>query len=590
MADRWEYCDLIMKGGITSGIVYPLAACELAQKYRFRNIGGASAGAIAAAATAAAELGRRRGSTTCYEKLAALPKQLGRDNFLLSLFRPSRTAAPIFALLIAGLAKKGRVTSIGRALLVNFGSSVIWGVLFGVVPVLMLALVRGGPGILYILLGLTWVLLGIVGFLVKDVLTTAGAALNENQLGLCSGFDPNSRPGEAPLINWLASFLDELAEQPAGKPLTFGDLQSAPAMPGEPPLEGSAINLEVMTTNLTHGRPYRIPFDSRVFYFDPMEWTALFGRDLVNWLVEHTEGDEEIATAQSGRQILPLPEMPDLPVVIAVRMSLSFPVLISAVPLYAVDRTRTRKPAVAERCWFSDGGITSNLPIHFFDSPLPRWPTFAINLKGPHPDYPEEKDFVWLPGNNNAGLHESWNRFDENQGWSKIIGFIGAILDTMHNWRDHIQFRTPGYRDRIVHISLNENEGGLNLNMPDHLIQTVSKRGQRAGQVLLTNFSLENHLWVRYRSIMDMLARTVKKFGSNYANPLPADEHVWSILKGESAGEPPSYKFKSAAQKEFAVRETRKLAEVGEEWSGSKESFENGAPKPTPELRITPRF
>jgi hypothetical protein len=41
--------DLTMQGGMTSGVVYPLAACELATKFRFRNVGGASAGAIAAA-------------------------------------------------------------------------------------------------------------------------------------------------------------------------------------------------------------------------------------------------------------------------------------------------------------------------------------------------------------------------------------------------------------------------------------------------------------------------------------------------------------------------------------------------------------
>lgn len=50
--------DLTMEGGTTSGVVYPLAVCELASSFRFRNVGGASAGAIAAALTAAAELGR----------------------------------------------------------------------------------------------------------------------------------------------------------------------------------------------------------------------------------------------------------------------------------------------------------------------------------------------------------------------------------------------------------------------------------------------------------------------------------------------------------------------------------------------------
>lgn len=48
--------DLTMEGGTTSGVVYPLAVCELASSFRFRNVGGASAGAIAAALTAAAEL------------------------------------------------------------------------------------------------------------------------------------------------------------------------------------------------------------------------------------------------------------------------------------------------------------------------------------------------------------------------------------------------------------------------------------------------------------------------------------------------------------------------------------------------------
>jgi Patatin-like phospholipase len=50
-------CDIVMKGGITSGVIYPLAVCELAKTYRLHSLGGASAGAIAAAAAAAAEVG-----------------------------------------------------------------------------------------------------------------------------------------------------------------------------------------------------------------------------------------------------------------------------------------------------------------------------------------------------------------------------------------------------------------------------------------------------------------------------------------------------------------------------------------------------
>ena len=55
-APTTAYCDLIMKGGITSGVVYPKLISGLAAKYRFKNIGGTSAGAIAAAGCAAAVL------------------------------------------------------------------------------------------------------------------------------------------------------------------------------------------------------------------------------------------------------------------------------------------------------------------------------------------------------------------------------------------------------------------------------------------------------------------------------------------------------------------------------------------------------
>jgi hypothetical protein len=61
-------CDLVMKGGITSGIVYPPAVIEMARWYRSRSIGGTSAGAIAAVVTAAAEYGRASGGFTGSKK------------------------------------------------------------------------------------------------------------------------------------------------------------------------------------------------------------------------------------------------------------------------------------------------------------------------------------------------------------------------------------------------------------------------------------------------------------------------------------------------------------------------------------------
>src|SRR5262249_42076891 len=96
-----------------------------------------------------------------------------------------------------------------------------------------------------------------------------------------------------------------------------------------------------------------------------------------------------------------LPEPWNLPVIFAVRLSLALPLLFKAVRLArrvqgaairddlgraildGAGRAMSWPPqdeVRAEELWFSDGGITSNFPVHLFDTPLPRWPTFGLNL------------------------------------------------------------------------------------------------------------------------------------------------------------------------------------------------------------------
>ena len=89
-------CDIVMKGGITSGVVYPKAISKLSKRFAFKNVGGTSAGAIAAAATAAAEYRRvRTGSDRGFEMLEGLGDELstvsGKTNRtkLSSLFLPN---------------------------------------------------------------------------------------------------------------------------------------------------------------------------------------------------------------------------------------------------------------------------------------------------------------------------------------------------------------------------------------------------------------------------------------------------------------------------------------------------------------------
>ena len=112
--------------------------------------------------------------------------------------------------------------------------------------------------------------------------------------------------------------------------------------------------------------------------------------------------------------------------IVATRMSLSFPILLCAVPLYAADYSKEFPSGVIpelERCWFSDGGLSSNFPVTLFDSPLPRWPTFAINLtpfNDAHPREPNESKNVYIPHSNQGGIISSFSRF------TTLPGFLGS--------------------------------------------------------------------------------------------------------------------------------------------------------------------
>jgi hypothetical protein len=178
-------CDVIMKGGITSGVIYPLAICELATRYQLHNVGGTSAGAIAAAAAAAAERGRRRhladptSPAGGYGQLAKLPEQLGTE--LLSLFRPAPSTRSLFKIMLAAskapsqpIAKEQREVERGKRLgpkvwptiRAVVGQQLGWFLLglLGLVALALLALWLAGPasGGLTLVVVLLAVLLGAV--------------------------------------------------------------------------------------------------------------------------------------------------------------------------------------------------------------------------------------------------------------------------------------------------------------------------------------------------------------------------------------------------------------------------------------------
>ena len=602
-------CDVVMKGGITSGVVYPHALCELAVTYRFAKVGGTSAGAIAAAAAAAAEHGRgRRG----FEKLAALPAWIGDGDNLLGLFQPQVGTRRYFRLLTAGVGRTGmsKGMHVAGAALVGFPLTAIAGVAPGV-ALLVLALWagQGALAVCAVVAGSLLALLGLALALAARVAFGLPRALGRNGFGLCSGL--TAHRGTPGLTPWLADLLDDLAAKDDEGPLTFGDLRA------------KGIDLQVMTTNVTHRRPHRMPWSSREFLFDPAELRLLFPERVVAWMEAHPPPVGEGRSADRMRRRLdalaplrPLPEPDDLPVVVAARMSLSFPLLIAAVPLHALDMTSrsTRaaleavedgrappQPLVAGVCWFSDGGIASNFPVHFFDTPLPTRPTFAIDLDGFHPDHPRRADEVanvYLPSSNAGGLLDTWHRIEPKPGIRSLTGFVSGIVRTMQNHVDATLTHQPGYRDRIVHVHTAPDEGGMNLAMPPDVIEALTRRGQAAGRALVERFaetpgtapglSWDNHRWVRYRSTLAALAEQLERLAQAWQETPDGERSYRELVdRGGDVG-PAGYRFASEEQRALALTLTELLAEAGSRSADAETPLDRGSPRPEAVARIVP--
>jgi hypothetical protein len=262
----------------------------------------------------------------------------------------------------------------------------------------------------------------------------------------------------------------------------------------------------MFSTNLAHGRPYIFPFavpdgkptrfrDRDRLFFNLEALKPYLPDDVLAWMKEHgkpyrldedrkgKDPDEQEAVKKG---LLELPDPKNFPVLLAARMSLSFPFLFSAVPLWAINYDAPRGERHFHHCWFSDGGISSNFPIHLFDGLVPLWPTFGINLE-PKID---GRDPVFLPMKYTQGYGERWNLFDEKDNLAaRFGGFLSSIVAAMQNWNDNSLARMPGVRDRIARVRLNENEGGLNLDMEASIIQNITKRGEQAAEQLISHYA-----------------------------------------------------------------------------------------------------
>lgn len=474
-------CDLVMKGGITSGVVYPGAVLALAGGYRLANVGGSSAGALAAGIAAAAEYGRQRGGPqggmVAFREQTA---ELASPGRLVGLLQPTPATRPVFDAALAAAeakARSGTFAAVGTGTwrLLRTGAwrllarrplalgallaaiavaaavivATVSGWPFGLPTALAIAVAVGGA------LAVALAALAAVAIAASLPLLAAGRGLADSGFGMCPG---GAQPGGhgTPLAEWIDAAIQACAGHPE-ETVTLGMLDEA------------GVSLRTMTTDVTAGRPIAIPDDLAGYSFKPCEWRELLPEKVIVDLVRASAGpDADAAVDFDSAKPHPLcSEAAKLPAIVAVRLSLSFPGLISAVPVYRAQAGG----GGPRRHLLSDGGIGSNFPVHFFDAWFPARPTFGLDLV-------PGTDGAVAVGSNDEPLALRWSDVDG------MPGFLARVRDSMQNWRDTMQSELPGFRDRVCRIQLAPHEGGLNLDMDSSAIDRLMRRGFRAGQAL----------------------------------------------------------------------------------------------------------
>jgi predicted acylesterase/phospholipase RssA len=553
-------------------------------------------------------------------KLGAIPDELGHD--MAKLFQPSSRTATAFDALMAwirpGATKLGKLSSIAgivsRSAFGWFVAAVIVAMIPAVVFDLALLGVPATAGDWFALACalIVWLPMAIVvGLAVAAIVVARKSveAIAANGFGICDGHSTRAGTDFPPLTDWMDNKLRDLAGID-DRPVCFGDLWGPEAvaryrasLAGVRVGEAAALSpferrelrclrltdCLVMTTDLSHRRPYRFPFDTQVFYWCGTCLGQYFPEAVVEHMARATEavGPIQVGTTEEPREIRAecprhageplyyMPLAPDVPLVLAARISLSFPGLISAIPFHAVDWTRAAPSRDIVTVWFSDGGISSNFPMRFFDAAWPTRPTFGINLAPPHLDDPA---MVWRPPPGRGGVLPRYIAM------SSLGQFASAILDTMQNWADSVQITMPGFRDRVVEVRHYDDEGGMNLQMPPEKIALLAERGNEAGRNIVDGdaetkpFDFTQHRWMRYRNAMASMDDLLSGMHSVW----PAERAFLDSIPRDHNSFAPASRARDRQATEKVMRLADDLAALGHPATTGR------VPKPQPDLRLTP--
>lgn len=525
---------------------------------------------------------------------------------------------------------------------------------------------------------------GVVVIILTALIGTAAPAKRQ-KFGLISGSVPTSgrQGGRSPwdalaglaaptldhaLVPWLNIALSDLAGLPDATVLRFGHLWLGsdyqvpdPHVPRTPEQRARlrqaaghsrrrVVNLELITTEVVHGLPYRFPLrcadaePSRPD--DESDATAtperlflrradlcargaeIFPPGVVDALCppanEVTTTSFDIATGLPVDDLFVLPEPWDLPVLFATRLSLALPGLFQAVRVYRLvdggqpvrddygvriqhDGTDLSYPTGdqnwVEELWFSDGGITSNFPIHLFDTPLPLWPTVGIDLAA-HPPGAAHQD-VCLPSPSQPSTSPA------NPQRGSLLHFASSVFDTALSWSDTGQTFMPAFRGRVAWVRQRADEGGSNLFMTSATIASLALRGALAGRRLAERYGSDAHWqvhqWLRLRVALDSIAALhgrVARAGVTPPYSTLANQEAIEALKqalqqaggdpspaypGES--DPPLRWFDDELEPAFFAATAALLASYTASPDTTPDNLvpvREGVPQPAPDLRQVP--
>jgi hypothetical protein len=403
--------------------------------------------------------------------------------------------------------------------------------------------------------------------------------------GLCSGFSNN--PQRPALVDWLYKGVQDAAGVEYARPLTFKDLWQAPCGPA-PAYPGQAVkslDLIVISACISHGRIYEIPNKNpkaRLF-FKLSEFKKYFPAEVIDYLklvarpvdlatdadllhqFKNRNSDTQICTnfnllkkqfdtpVPDDASCMDIRELPsaDLPIVVAARLSFAVPILFQALPLLGLDLDQEPKEMRLVRLWFSDGGVSNNMPVQLFDKALPRWPTFAARIVNAPPriQSPPNKQFgqgsSFVPYTHERNAHDSLlDPMDKTaytvlspggqQGFAAFMQFCLGIYETAKNGNDRATFRAPEVRGRIVKIyTQNKTQGALNLKLSQQSILDLGqKTGVKAGQKLADVYLAQktapditrihgwhDQRWIRLHSLINGMRQYLQGFGYAVVHP-----------------------------------------------------------------------